>query len=694
MSLLARFSIRTILNAVFLTLASALCVVLALQIAGAWHEVGSAQRIEALAAADRDVFQAMTTMRQIRGTVQTVIQAADDPAPALADNRDKIRKLLESALKTAENADLAGGAQLISAVKAKAADADRFWPDVDAVGRKPKAERDLKPTMPWYDGYGGVVEALASLSVSIGNEARVADAVISEYVIAREMAWVLRDASGSECTVSRSFVAKSQSFTPAARSRLDGLRAAGQVAWSTLNDLLARSGVAEPLVSAVRETHAISDKANAERDAIYKRFDDSGKPTVSPEDWTQTCNAPFGAIMNIAGVSANLMQSHASMLESRAWRRVAVEGSGLAAAVGFSMLGLLLVRRRFGRPVESLTTAIGHLARQDYNVPVRSTGYADELGTMAETLETLRQSALAAERAARDSLAAKESELKRASAIDGHCRAFDASIRTALETVDRATGNMTQTATGMSETAESTAGRAAAAASASGNASTNVQTVAAAAEELASSVSEISRQVAAAARVAATASERAGRTNESVQGLADAAQKIGEVVKLISAIAGQTNLLALNATIEAARAGEAGKGFAVVASEVKSLATQTAKATEEIAQQVSAIQGATGDAVTAIKEIGTVIAEVNEISATIAAAVEQQGAATQEIARNAQQAAAGTSEVAQNISGVTEAAGKTGSAAAGMLEAVAAVTKQSAALRAEVDGFLRQIRAA
>jgi methyl-accepting chemotaxis protein len=694
MSLLARFSIRTILNAVFLTLASALCVVLALQIAGAWHEVGSAQRIEALAAADRDVFQAMTTMRQIRGTVQTVIQAADDPAPALADNRDKIRKLLESALKTAENADLAGGAQLISAVKAKAADADRFWPDVDAVGRKPKAERDLKPTMPWYDGYGGVVEALASLSVSIGNEARVADAVISEYVIAREMAWVLRDASGSECTVSRSFVAKSQSFTPAARSRLDGLRAAGQVAWSTLNDLLARSGVAEPLVSAVRETHAISDKANAERDAIYKRFDDSGKPTVSPEDWTQTCNAPFGAIMNIAGVSANLMQSHASMLESRAWRRVAVEGSGLAAAVGFSMLGLLLVRRRFGRPVESLTTAIGHLARQDYNVPVRSTGYADELGTMAETLETLRQSALAAERAARDSLAAKESELKRASAIDGHCRAFDASIRTALETVDRATGNMTQTATGMSETAESTAGRAAAAASASGNASTNVQTVAAAAEELASSVSEISRQVAAAARVAATASERAGRTNESVQGLADAAQKIGEVVKLISAIAGQTNLLALNATIEAARAGEAGKGFAVVASEVKSLATQTAKATEEIAQQVSAIQGATGDAVTAIKEIGTVIAEVNEISATIAAAVEEQGAATQEIARNAQQAAAGTSEVAQNISGVTEAAGKTGSAAAGMLEAVAAVTKQSAALRAEVDGFLRQIRAA
>ncbi len=694
MSVISRLSIRTVLNAVFLTLAGALCVVLLLQISGAWHAVASAQRIEALAAADREVFQTMAMIRQNRGAVQTNLLAIDDPTAALQKDRDDIHRLLGSALTAAKRADLEGGDRLISKINDDVAAADRFWPDLEAIGHKPKAERDLKQTQSWYVGYGAVVEAVGGLSLAIANEARISDPIVAEYISARQFAWVLRDKTGAECTVSRTSVAKSAPFTPAVRTELDGLRAGAKTGWSVLEDLVARPGVEPRLASAVREARAAYDKGMSDRDAIYKKFDDSGKPAATPEAWTQMCNAPFAGIINIATTASTLMQSHAAALESRAWERVAVEGTGLAAAIGFSLLGLLLVRRRFGRPVESLTVAIGHLAQRDYSVPVRGTGYADELGTMAETLEALRKSALEAERAAGESLAAKENELKRANAIDGHCRAFDTSIRTALETVDSATGNMTETANGMSATAEMTASRAAAAASASGNASTNVQTVAAAAEELASSVSEISRQVAAAARVAQTASERAGRTNQSVQGLADAAQKIGEVVKLISAIAGQTNLLALNATIEAARAGEAGKGFAVVASEVKSLATQTAHATEEIAQQVSAIQSATGDAVTAIKEISTVITEVNDISATIAAAVEEQGAATQEIARNAQQAAAGTSEVAQNMSGLTEAAGKTGSAASGMLQAVAAVTKQSAALRAEVDGFLRQIRAA
>ena len=179
-----------------------------------------------------------------------------------------------------------------------------------------------------------------------------------------------------------------------------------------------------------------------------------------------------------------------------------------------------------------------------------------------------------------------------------------------------------------------------------------------------------------------------------VQGLADAAQKIGEVVSLINDIAAQTNLLALNATIEAARAGEAGKGFAVVAAEVKSLANQTAKATEEIGTQVAGIQGATKDSVEAIKSIGKTIGEVNEIATTIASAVEEQSAATQEIARNVQQAAKGTQEVSSNIAGVTQAAGETGTAATQVLGASGDLAKQSEALREQVDRFLAKIRAA
>ena len=194
--------------------------------------------------------------------------------------------------------------------------------------------------------------------------------------------------------------------------------------------------------------------------------------------------------------------------------------------------------------------------------------------------------------------------------------------------------------------------------------------------------------------MAGGAVEQAERTNRHVQGLAEAAQKIGDVVKLISDIAAQTNLLALNATIEAARAGDAGKGFAVVASEVKNLATQTAKATEDISQQIASIQGATGEAVTAIQGIGKAIVDINQVASSIAAAVEEQNASTREIARNVQEASAGTQEVSSNISGVTQAASETGASARQMLDAAKGLSHQTETLRGEVARFLTQIRAA
>jgi methyl-accepting chemotaxis protein len=188
--------------------------------------------------------------------------------------------------------------------------------------------------------------------------------------------------------------------------------------------------------------------------------------------------------------------------------------------------------------------------------------------------------------------------------------------------------------------------------------------------------------------------DQAKTTSMTVDGLAQAAQRIGDVVKLIQDIASQTNLLALNATIEAARAGEAGKGFAVVASEVKTLANQTAKATEEISNQISEIQGSTGETVSAIGAIGETIAHVDEIASAIASAVQEQGAATQEIAGNVQQASKGTAEITQNIAGVTQAASETGAASSQVLGAATDLSKQAEKLRGEVDSFLANIRAA
>ncbi len=270
---------------------------------------------------------------------------------------------------------------------------------------------------------------------------------------------------------------------------------------------------------------------------------------------------------------------------------------------------------------------------------------------------------------------------------------FEENVKGVVESVSAASTEMQATAESMASTAEETSSQASVVAAAAEQANANVATVAAAAEELSKSIEEIGRQVVESTNISTKAVEEAQRTNETVQGLAAAAQKIGDVVDLINDIASQTNLLALNATIEAARAGEAGKGFAVVASEVKSLANQTAKATEEIASQISAMQSETADAVGAIKGIGETITQLSEIATSNAAGVEEQEAATQEIARNVQEASQGTKEVTSNIAGVTEAASNTGQAAQNVLEAAGDLSKQMESLRTDVDAFLVEVRA-
>jgi methyl-accepting chemotaxis protein len=320
----------------------------------------------------------------------------------------------------------------------------------------------------------------------------------------------------------------------------------------------------------------------------------------------------------------------------------------------------------------------------------------DEIGDLAKTVTVIRHNAETKAREEAETKIRQDEVLarQRKAEMAKMANDFENAVGRIVETVSSASSELEVSAGTLTATAERAQELTTMVGAASEEASTNVQSVASATEQLSSSVNEISRQVQESARMATEAVGQARSTTDRVSELSKAASRIGDVVELINTIAGQTNLLALNATIEAARAGEAGRGFAVVASEVKALAEQTAKATGEIGLQINGIQGATQDSVNAIKEISSTIERLSEISSTIAAAVEEQGAATQEISRNVQQAAQGTQQVSSNITDVQRGASETGSASSQVLSAAQTLSTDSGRLKAEVSKFLNSVRAA
>ena len=366
---------------------------------------------------------------------------------------------------------------------------------------------------------------------------------------------------------------------------------------------------------------------------------------------------------------------------------------GLALLVMGGMFFLL--GRSIVQPINAMTAAMRKIADGETSTAIPAQDRRDEVGAMAQSVQIFKDNMIEATRlrGEQDVLKA-QADTERKLLLSRMADDFESGVRASLDTLAGAAKEMQATSKSMSTTAGEASHQATTVAVVAEQASANVQTVAAATEELSSSVSEIGRQVTESTEIAGQAVAEANRTNVTVQGLSAAAQKIGDVVKLISDIASQTNLLALNATIEAARAGEAGRGFAVVANEVKSLASQTAKATDEISAQVGAMQGATADAVQAIESIGRTIGAINEIASAISVAVEQQGAATREIARSVQEAAQGTGQVSSNISGVNQSADKTGAAANKVLSSAEQLSGQAATLRADVDRFVANIRAA
>jgi methyl-accepting chemotaxis protein len=515
------------------------------------------------------------------------------------------------------------------------------------------------------DSYKRAVQA-----TEIAGTGAVLYQIIADAEINRELDQTAKDwAEGkAEAEAAINAVAKSIS-QDAAKADLAAARAAyGKLVEIFEQQMLPKLQAAADMTAEIRDLDGAIDDQAAALAASLKKVRDAEIADANQHD------ADFDA----RGIQGS---THALII------------SGIAIVLGLFVA--VSLARAIVRPIKAMTGAMGRLSSGDMTTEIPGTERTDEIGNMSQAVRIFKDSMVEAEQLRREQERRKEeAAAQRKSDMARLADSFEQAVGGIVRTVASAATELRTSAQSLSATAAQTNEQARSVASASNEAATSVQTVASAAEELSASVDEIARQISQSNDTASRAVRQAEATNGEVSTLATAAQKIGEVVRLIEEIASQTNLLALNATIEAARAGEAGKGFAVVASEVKTLATQTGKATEEIGNQIAAVQSATQNSVTAINEIGETIKNISAISSTIAAAVEEQTAATREIARNVQQAAHGTGQVTDNIASVSQAASDTGAAASQVLGSAEELSRQSELLRAELDRFIEVVRAA
>jgi methyl-accepting chemotaxis protein len=691
-------SIRTTLTGVVGATALLLVATSGASLWEGWQEYRTARHIEAVSGVDKLVFQAMQALRNDRSSLNRALidsePSNEDVVKDLASTKAAAEPALAAALDAIAAGDLPDRDQWLSKLKAGADQFQAKRAAAEAAFALPKAQRDDAVRKDYYAYAGTFVNQLGDASAAFAGSIRSADPVIDQLLTARDLIWTVRDTdSRYRRTIEDALMAGG--ITRENREFGIDLRAQMTASWETLQGVLDADATPADIAAAAAEIKRVyfADFA-PKRDEIFEAVNSDQKPAMTSKEWRALSKPPSDLLKAMVTLVVDGAQKHAAERTSAVSLGLMRDAALMLAALVISVFGFAIVSRRVARPLTSLTNAMSALAKGDTATAIPATDRRDEIGAMAAAVLVFKDNALERQRLEAEQQADLEAKQQRAKAVEQLIGSFDSKITGVLQSVTAAANQLNGTANEMSGAAAESAAKATAVAAASEQASANVKTVAASTDELAKSTQEIGQQATLSQNIARQAVSEAERTNTTVAGLVETAAKVGEVVELINSIAAQTNLLALNATIEAARAGEAGKGFAVVASEVKSLANQTAKATEQISGQIQAMQSVSGDAAEAIKSIGGTIKRVDEIAAAIAAAVEEQNAATSEIAGNVQQAAQGTEEVSGNIVQVNEATSRTGSSAQQVLSASQELSRQAEAMRGMVLSFLSEIRAA
>jgi methyl-accepting chemotaxis protein len=697
--MLNRLTVSALLKAVILT--TSFCIVTGVSLSAwdSWSRVQQTNRIAAIADASANLFKAMHNLRTDQSTTVRLLNAE----PPVGSDIDKYLR----SLRDAEMPAMAGALALLPSIefpqhnmlvpeldrlfKHLTALQKEFWDDV----AKPKASRRATLVKDYYDATAGLLQTLDKLSAALAAAVNHQDATIDQLLAIKQTAWLLRNTAGeASLLLSKGLAAGS---VPA-DARLTYTKFVGgtEIAFRALE--LASSGMQLPAALsaavAAAKTAYFDQEYIGLRDRILAALIAGGKTELTADQWSPLTVGRMSTAVTVAESALEAAKDHTRIQHSEALRSLVLQLVLLAAALGLTIGAMTAVGRRVIKPLHNMRDAMLKVASGDLTV---DTGYGerrDEIGALAGALETFKQQAADKIRIEQQERERNAGATARQQAVDAHVGEFESMVRQTLQQLGDASNQMRTTSSGLSAVSRQTNERVQIAEKASGEASMSVESVASASEELSASINDISQQAAHAAGIASRAVNQARETDGTVQGLAKSAGRIGEVVGLINTIAAQTNLLALNATIEAARAGEAGRGFAVVASEVKSLASQTAKATEEISEQIADIQKVAGEAIDAIKGIGSIIGEVNEVATAIAAAVQEQGAATQEITRSTQHAAQGTKNVSDNIMGVKTDADKSAAAAENVKQASETLETQSQQLGSQVTQFLGKIRAA